>query len=198
MPDHPSHADIDRAVTGDPKAIERLLEHYLDRLRAFVRLRTGERIREYESTSDLVQSVCRQVLETAPEFEFRGEPEFRAWLFTAASNKIRERARALGAKKRDRDREVHGDDGVLEAYGAILPTPSQIAIGHEQRERLERAFDQLTPQNREVLTLSRIAQLPAKEIAAHQGRSEGAVRNAIARALAQLSGLLDRQSRNRD
>jgi len=192
MQQNPSTADVQRAVTGDPAAVEWLLELYLDRLRAFVRLRTGPELREHESASDLVQSVCREMLAQGPRFEYRGEPEFRAWLFTAAANKIRERARSLRAARRDVRREERDGGAVLDAYGAVLPSPSEVAVGRELAARLESAFEQLSPAHRELLTLSRIAGLPTPAIAKHQGRSEGAVRNALARALTQLSGLLDR------
>ena len=43
--------------------MQRLLEEHLPRLRAFIRLRTNQAIRARESCSDLVQSVCREVLE---------------------------------------------------------------------------------------------------------------------------------------
>jgi DNA-directed RNA polymerase specialized sigma24 family protein len=47
---------------GDQLAIEALLERHLPGLRAFVRLRAGPAVRTRESTTDVVQSACREVL----------------------------------------------------------------------------------------------------------------------------------------
>ncbi|MCA8975247.1 MAG: hypothetical protein KDC98_11025, partial [Planctomycetes bacterium] len=57
------HRDlVDSASHGDPQAVEELLVRHLPRLRAFVRLRSPFALRARESCSDLVQSVCREVI----------------------------------------------------------------------------------------------------------------------------------------
>lgn len=86
------------AARGDETAIERLLERHLPRLRAFVRLRAGALLRQKESHSDLVQTVCRRILEDAAKFEYRGEASFLAWLYRAALNKMWERHRYYSRK----------------------------------------------------------------------------------------------------
>ena len=82
-----------KATSGDGAAMDRLLERHLPALRAFVRLRAGPAVAEHESNSDLVQSVCREVLEGAGAFEYRGEAAFKSWLFTTALRKIVEKDR---------------------------------------------------------------------------------------------------------
>ena len=52
------------AQDGDAGAREELLLKHMDRLRAFVRLRSDQRLRLRESESDLVQSVCGEILRT--------------------------------------------------------------------------------------------------------------------------------------
>ena len=54
-----------------------LLERHLSRLPAFLRLRFDERMRQRESTSDLVPSVCREVLENESGFVYEGEARYR-------------------------------------------------------------------------------------------------------------------------
>jgi RNA polymerase sigma-70 factor (ECF subfamily) len=177
------------ARAGDRGALEELLARHLAALRAFVRLRVDARVRARESCSDLVQSACREALGGLPRFEYRGEGSFRAWLFTTALNKVREHAEYHAAAKRDPGREEafasHGDGG------GVPSTPSQHAIAAELAERLERAFDALSETEREVLSLSRVAGLTHEQIAERTGRSSGAVRTALSRALARLGRLLD-------
>ena len=54
-------------------------------------------------------------------------------------------------------------------------------------ERLQRAFSTLPDEYREVITLARVVGLPHAEIAVKLGKSEGAVRILLHRALARLA-----------
>lgn len=96
---------VESARLGDEQAIDALLERHLPGLRAYVRLHASELIREKESCSDLVQSVCREVLEGVERFEYRGEAQFRNWLVTQAMGKIVSRQRFYLAEKRSPQRE---------------------------------------------------------------------------------------------
>lgn len=186
---------IGRAMTGCPDAVDALLERYLHRLRAFIRLRMHAKLRSYESCSDLVQSVCREVLTAQDRFEYRGEAAFRSWLFTTALRKISRRARHLSAQGRDRDRQVLAAD--LPDYEQLMqgaahdPSPSAAAIASEAAERMELAFDRLPEHYREVITLARIAALPVREVALAMQRNEGSTRMLLNRALVRLARELD-------
>jgi RNA polymerase sigma-70 factor (ECF subfamily) len=194
----------ERAARGDAEARELLLERHLDDLRAFVRLRAGALVRAQESHSDLVQSVCREVLEHADQFRFPSEDGFRRWLFTTALRKLTERRDHYLAQKRDVLRQVplappddHGEHGgaydeerLLDCYRNFA-TPSQHAIVREELARIESAFEQLTEEHREVITLAKVAGLSRAEIAVQMNRSEGAVRMLLVRALAELAAQLN-------
>ncbi len=174
-----------------PPDLDTLLLQYLPRLRAFVRVHTNATVRQHESCSDLVQSVCREVLAGADAFRYQGDAPFRSWLFRTALNKILERTRHLTAQKRDVRRDAtqtHIDYGSLPA---LDPTASQLAAASELSERMERAFDQLADDHRHVIALSRIVGLSHAEIAADMGRSEGAVRVLLSRALVAYTAALD-------
>lgn len=183
---------VRKATEADTPSIDALLTRYLPRLRAFVRLRMDAKLRNRESSSDLVQSVCREVLQHAGNFRYEGEERFRAWLFQAALHKIIERQRALAAQKRDIRREANLPDADFADLGAALRSPSQLAIAGELADRIERAFDELSDEYREVITLARIVGLPHAEIARQLDRSEGAVRMLLSRALVALIAALDR------
>lgn len=186
------------AADGDSAAIGELLEHYLPDLRAFVRLRAGPLVRAREAHSDIVQSVCRDVLAHPDRFRFPDENGFKRWLFTSALRKLVARRDYYLAQRRDagRDRPLGGDDfgaddeRLLAAYHSIS-TPSRQAMLREEIERIEEAFEQLPEDYREVITLARIARLPRAEIAEQMGRSEGSVRMLLLRALAQLASILN-------
>lgn len=186
-----------RVRAGDAAALETLLVGYLPRLRAFVRARMDAQLRERESCSDLVQSVCRELIAARDRFEFRGEAEFRGWLFTSALNKVRERHRHHHAARRDAGRQVQvpgtsgaGLDDLAAAY-ATVGTPSGAAMRSEDLERLERAFDLLPEDYREVITLTRLAGLPQREVGVLMQRSADAVQKLLGRALLRLGELMD-------
>jgi len=182
-----------RASAGDAHSLAALLERYMPRLRAFVRLRVDARVRAQESASDLVQTVCREVLQNADQFEYQGEDRFRAWLFQTALNKIRDKARYHHAERRGPAAEAGPMSGDEHADpGGPLNSASQVAIAKETAEAMEQAFDLLADDYREVITLSRIVGLPHAEIARVMGRTEAAVRVLLSRALVAYMAALDR------
>ncbi len=188
----PSRAAIESATRGDPESIADLLRAYLPRLQRFVHLRLGEQLRHREDTVDIVQSTVRELL-TEERFEWRGEVEFRAWLFSAALNKIRAKVRFHTADKRAMAREVAVTTGSeLRQAEAMrdLATPSRVAMAREELQQLESAFARLTEAQREVLTLSRVVGLPHAVIAERLGKSEVAVRQLLVRAMAALGAAL--------
>ena len=186
---------VQQASSGDAGAVEGLLERYLPGLHAFVRLRAGPVLRGKESSSDLVQSVCRELLQNLDRVRYGGEQGFKRWLYTAALRKIVNRAEYWQAERRNVGREVAMEqDSALEVqllscYRSFC-TPSRVAAEREQVELIERAFQKLSDEHREVITSAYLMGLSRKEIGEQMGRSEGAVRKLLARALAHLSELI--------
>src|SRR5262249_2787788 len=130
---------VQRATQGDSAAVDELLVRHLPGLRAYVRLHSDPLLRERESCSDLVQSVCRRVLGDIAGFDYRGEAAFRSWLFQKAHGKILDRRRYWLAQRRDAKREERQPAEFVAAFC----TPSQAAIGKETMQRLEGCFDRL-------------------------------------------------------
>ena len=184
---------LQEASVGDAMAIDELLARMLPDLRAFVRLRAGNRILRRESEDDLVQSVCRECLQGLDGFEYRGMPEFRSWLFTRALHKIYDRNKFHGRERRDgaREQAIPTDPQYLTALGHMM-TPSGVAMRSEDAALLEAAFEKLPDDYREVITLAKIIGLGHAEIGQQLGRSPEATRVLLHRAMARLGTLLDR------
>jgi len=190
------HELVELARSGSVPAVDELLEGHLPGLRAFIRLRSGPIVRGRESASDIAQSVCREVLENVDRFQHGGEVGFKRWLYTSALRKLQDRAEYWRRQKRDIGREVPispagGSLAELSLAYRSVSSPSMQAMGNEDVARIEAAFDELTDGDREVITLARIVGLSHKQIAETLGKSEGACRVALNRALARLSTLLD-------
>jgi RNA polymerase sigma-70 factor, ECF subfamily len=182
------------AQGGDSSAMEALLLQHLSSLRAFVHMKTDGRLRVRESQSDLVQSICREVLSSIGKLDYRNEAAFKSWLFTLAQNKLREKGRFHAAARRDLKREdsfIGGAEGALEAglcyhYSSML-SPSQHAESNESIQRFEAAFDRLSPDHQQVVLLSRVLRQSHAQIAEHMGRTQVATRRLLSRALVALS-----------
>lgn len=193
---------VKSASQGDQPAVDELLNRHLPGLRAFIRLRAGPVIRRRESASDLTQSVCREVLEHLDRFQYGDEAGFKRWLYTTALRKILNRYEYYGAEKRNFMREEAAPEASSHAssanssrplsdYYRTFSTPSQHAMKQEEIERVEKAFDELSDEQREVVTLAHVVGLSRAEIAQQIGKSEGAVRTMLSRALAHLAEILD-------
>jgi RNA polymerase sigma-70 factor (subfamily 1) len=185
---------VTRVQQGDRAAVEALLAHHLPRLRSWLRVRVGSGLGPRESTSDIVQSACREVLEHLDRFHYEGEAGFRCWLFKTAERKLIDKHRFHRAARRDAGRErIAGEgsaDGGLDALRGDLATPSQEAMAKEQEERIAAAVDRLSEEDRELYALFHIAGLGNAEIAAELGKTEVAVRKAKSRVLARLASML--------
>lgn len=170
--------------------VEELLLLHLPALRAFVRLRIDANLRAQEAESDIVQSTCRTVLQHAGRFQFGGEEGFKRWLFTTAVRTLVDKNERWRTLKRDVVR-VADETPDVEPIDRVLPTASEFAQARETRERLERAFDGLEDEEREVIALARVAGLPHRDIALAMKRSEAATRVLLHRALLRLAKLLE-------
>jgi RNA polymerase sigma-70 factor, ECF subfamily len=187
----PTAALVEQASRGDAPAIEELLGRHLAGLRAYVRLHLGPAVRARESASDVVQSVCREVLEHVDRFRYGGEAGFKHWLYATALRRILDKDDFHTAQRRDVRREVSAEDAAAMLAAWNVPSPSRMAEAREELLRMERGFDGLTETERDVIVLSRLVGCSHREIAERLGTTEGAARVALHRALARLSRLLE-------
>lgn len=162
------------------------------KLRAFVRLRMPAELRQRERESDVLQVACLQVLDRAPDVEFRGEPALLNWLYGAVENAVRDMLKGQRADKRTPAREVHDVDSQLLASYATFCTPSRIAAAKEEVLRIELAMDALSEAQRQVVTLSCLVGLSHEQIAAQTGMSRDSVRTHLHRGLARLAARVER------
>lgn len=166
-----------------------LLARHLDTLRCFVRIHVSPQLRVREQESDIVQSVCAELLAHPARFEYQGEAAFRSWLYRAVLDRVRHKLRFHGADKRASGREVPpGPDGTgpLDSYAEMV-TPSRIAMNREMQQALERAIDDLPAAQRDVLVRARLLQMDHDAIGAELGISPANSRQLLHRAIAKLT-----------
>jgi len=187
----PEEALLASARNGDAAAVEQLLTQHLPALRAYVRSHLPARLRALESGSDLVNSVCREVLQAQEGFEYRGPEAFRGWLYTWAWNKIRDRLRYWAAEKRAPGHDCADSAASISQLAEVYKScasPSGAAVRNEEILLLEEALERLPEDFREVIALCHLAGLSREEAGARLGgRSAGAVRVLLNRAMVALS-----------
>lgn len=171
--------------------LRELLPRHLPQLESYVRRHMSQTLRDRESATDLVNSVCGDLLASGVEFVYRGEPQLQAWLRTVVANKVCERLRYFGAGKR---RSGAGEPGPVDEEPAAVDarTPSQDAMLHEDLSLLDRGLATLPEHYRELIVRVHLHGEPHAQVAADRGQSVAATRNMLTRALVKLAGAMDR------
>jgi RNA polymerase sigma-70 factor (ECF subfamily) len=164
-----------------------------------VRLRIGKELRSKLESMDLVQEVFIHALEGLGDFTYENEGDFIRWLSKIAENAFRDNLDKLHADRRDIRKEVRlggcgpttggrfaGTPGPIDAT-----TPSAIMSKREDLARLEEAIDKLRPEYREVILLAKIEELSYSQIGERLGKSAGAVKMLVSRAIVALASTFE-------
>ncbi len=110
---------------------------------------------------------------------------FLSWIYRIVTNLHRDELR----KQKGRYQEEIPEDNAHQEYGGERPvavTPIEDYVEGQLGERLQRALESLTPDQRQVVVLADIEELSYQEIADIAGCSIGTVRSRLHRARTQL------------
>lgn len=163
---------------------EAAFERYRERLLSVVYLRMGPDLRARMDPEDVLQEVAIEAYKSWDSLE---DPENAgAWLVVLAKRKIARILRdQVGVAARDPKREHRMRTEV--PYADQRTGPVTAADRKDRLRLLEEALQRLSPDHREVILLSRIEGLPAKEVAKRMNRSENAVYLLLSRAIKRLA-----------
>jgi len=169
-----------RAQGGDRGALERLLEHYYERVRRIVRIRLGSSLRPRIDSGDILHETFLAAIRDFERVELSDEASFVNWLAVLAENQIRQ----VPPESTD------GSDPVGTGPAPPGPAPPGLPGRIEEVARLEAAMERLPDEYREVILLRDYAGA-AWDLIAEQTRRPGtdAARRMHARALMQLARL---------
>jgi RNA polymerase sigma-70 factor (ECF subfamily) len=168
---------IEKAKGGDAAAFGELFSEHRARLCGLIRSRIGARLRGVVEVDDVLQETFARAFQSMKQFEWKGEGSFLRWLGGIAENILRKSASARARRTPLHLNQDVADTGV---------SPSRAARRGERFDRLQKALDKLTPEQREVLRLARLEGLKLKEVAARTNRSVEAVQQLMLRGLRQL------------
>jgi RNA polymerase sigma-70 factor (ECF subfamily) len=178
-----------RALTADaPEAHARIdadafADHYqasVDRIYQHIRARVGETNLAEDLTAQTFLRAWQSIDRYRP---VNGRP-FIAWLFTIANNLIvdhfrRSRRELIGVKGDPRDSSSND--------------PERCALATDMRDEIRRAVALLKPDQQLIVTLRLIDGLEYEQISAIMGKSPGALRVLLCRALNALRTELRRR-----
>jgi RNA polymerase sigma-70 factor, ECF subfamily len=167
------HHTIQRACTGDERAMQALWAQYAPAIDAVVRRLVGDP----DHAADVAQEVWIQIFRALPTY--RGEAQFSTWAHRIAVNRTLNALRRL--RRLDRvETEIEEDSAAVEFDGdrAFLATS------------IDEAVAQLAPGARAVFVLHDVEGYTHEEIAAQLGITSGGSKSQLFKARAKLRRLL--------
>lgn len=190
-PDRAPDAELRRVPGGDPDladvhaaqrnriAFDTLYRRYLDRVYSYAFYQLGD----HHEAEDATERTFLAALAAIDGFTDEGAT-FRAWLFRIAHNAI---ANAHRSRHRRRTEPI-ADAERHQAPGA---DPAGLVARADEGRELRAALARLPIERRQVIVLRFVDELSAREIGAVLGRSEGAARVLLHRALRDLARELE-------
>lgn len=163
---------IERAKRGEVEAFGCLYERYLESIYRYIRTRVAED----RTAEDLTETVFLRSFESLNRYKEKGL-RFSAFLYQIARN-------LLVDHYRQKEEELP-----LESADQISVSPSRIddiIVIQDQVDRLRVGLEALPEEYREIIRLRVLLELSTTECAEWIGRSEGAVRVLLHRAMKAL------------
>jgi RNA polymerase sigma-70 factor (ECF subfamily) len=164
---------ITAAQAGDREAIAALYQQHQPAVRGYLARRCPA-----DLADDLAQDVWVRALRALPAYRWTGRP-LEAWLITIARNLL-----ADHGKRSSSQREVPLGDQMLEDPAG--PLLEDQVLAKLDAAPVRAAVEQLPAVHRQTLILTHWTGLTTTQIAAHTGRTPGAVRCSRHRAGAAL------------
>lgn len=162
---------MERAKT-EPAAFGELYDRHFLQIYRFV----YSRVREQAAAEDVTSEVFVKALRSMGRYRDTGRP-FTAWLYQIATNAVNDRYRALR----------HTED--IDAQVAVAdpgPGLEDAALQADEVRRLWAIVDGLPPQQRTAMVLKFQEDLKIEDIAVAMGKTPGAVKLLIHRAVTRL------------
>jgi RNA polymerase sigma-70 factor (ECF subfamily) len=164
---------VERAQLGNREALEELYLMHFERIYSYLHLSVGNR----HDAEDLTTQTFLRMLEAIGRFRWREVP-FSAWLFRIAHNLAMDHFRA--------NRRVQTEEKVPEPPGSEESSAEEQALHSMGRAGMLELIDDLSPEQRQVLTLKFLYGFANGEVATILGKTEGAVKSLQHRALSSL------------
>jgi RNA polymerase sigma-70 factor (ECF subfamily) len=162
-----------RARQLDPEALARIHDTYYTSIFRYVAFRVSD----HATAEDLTSEVFTRLL-TALRDKNAPQNTLRGWLYGVAARVVSDHHR-----KAYRAPQVELDESLV----SVDHDPADIVDRKLTQESVKRAMQDLTEEQRHVLSLRFGSDMPIQDVARVLGKSEGAVKQLQARAVAALA-----------
>ena len=173
------HLLIQKAIKRDASAFGRLYDMYVDRIYRYVYYRVGS----VADAEDLTQQVFLKAWQAIGRYKKMASP-FIAWLMTISHNVI------IDFYRTRKSNACIGNDITS---NNLEYNPEKAAEAQLEQKKLRQAILQLSSDRQQVVILRLIEGFQFREIASILGKSEGAVRVILHRALTKLQEILGKE-----
>jgi len=191
---------LERAVGGDPRALDELLGCHRERLRRMISLRIDRRLQGRLDASDVIQEAFLEAYQHFEEYAGARKTPFFLWLrFLTRQKLLTLHRRHVGTQGRDPRREISLAEAgaplaTSESLAAALlgteTSPSQAAMRWELKAEVQGALNRMEAMDREVLALRHFEQLSNAEVAQELGITKAAASKRYIRAVQRMSETL--------
>ncbi len=142
---------------------------------------------DWDDADDLSQQVF--IKAHGALHRFRGDTKVISWLYRIMVNTHIDNCRRERARGRDANLSITGEgrqQSELCITHAVEDNPEKGATARHIQDNINRALENLAPQQRSVFILRHYHDLPLKEIASIMGLSTGSVKSQLFRAIRRL------------
>ena len=188
---------VERINQGDQEAMADYLQFRRHDLLAVILNKMGMALRNKIEADDIYQEIATTAILKMNELDFSGKGPF-GWLCEIAQRKIIDADRKFSAQKRAAHKEIgiHGSPdqsqiGIANLLVASITSPSAAFSRNQKEFKLLQALEEMPKDQRTVLQMRYGEGKPTKEIAAVIGKTDGATRVLLTRAMKKLKSLVD-------
>ena len=172
----------DRIRHGDPAAEAEFVARFYRRVLVMAQVRTGDQ----QVALDLAQEAMVGALEALRQGRLNSHQHVAGYVYGTARNLINNHFRRSKSRP---------PDEVLGEHTGTNADPERLTAERERLELVERALDQLRPDDREILRMTLVDGLKSGEIADRLGLASEVVRKRKSRAVSRLQKAVNQVSR---
>ncbi len=186
---------------GDKEAFDQLFMRYYPRIKLAVRMQMLDKLRAQVEADDVIQEIYMEVYKNFHKFQYSDPDSFFKWVTTVVGWKIKDFDKYFfkTAKRQPHDRSLQqgsssnedsGSFDLTDRVPAAQDTPSQIVMEREGYQVLEKALQELSDKDRDVITYRQVMKLSSAETGELMGMQANAVNVLFHRAQQRLEKIL--------
>jgi RNA polymerase sigma-70 factor, ECF subfamily len=172
MPDGVGERDLVERAKSDPNAFGALYDRYFPQIYRYA----YAKVRDQSLAEDVTSEVFFKALKNIKRFTYSGHP-FSSWLYQIAFNAVADHYRA--------ERGVEGLDETVDIPSEAIPVADEV-VRRERTRHIWGAIQHLPAQQRDAMILKFAEDRKIDDIARIMGKSSGAVKLLLHRAVERL------------